>query len=56
MELCKLRAACPGRVTAQGNVWRLKRMLAGKDPKTGEFIGTPSVINPASEAFEVILS
>ena len=56
MELNKLRVSCPGRVTAKGNEWRLKRMIAGRDPRSDEFIGTPSFIDPATEAFDVILS
>ena len=56
MELNRLKASCPGRATAQGNVWRLRRMLEGRHPKSGVFIGMPSPIDPATEAFDVILS
>ena len=54
-QVVLLSSECLGRPTSAGNEWRLKRMLDGKRPKTGMFIGTPSLIDPALATFAVVL-
>ena len=54
-ELNLLKAVCCGHAATAGNQWRLKRMKAGRHPRSGEFLGRPVLIDPSSEVFGIIL-
>ena len=54
-ELNLLKAVCRGHAAIAGNQWRLKRMKAGRHPKSGEFLGRPVLIDPSSGVFGVLL-
>ena len=54
-ELNLLQAVCRDHAATAGNQWRLKRMKAGRHPRSGEFLGRPVLIDPSSEVFGMLL-
>ena len=52
-----LGMACHGRVQdpERGAGWRLHRILAGRHPRTGVFMGQPRLLDPAGEVFSILL-
>ena len=50
-----LGTTCRGRLADPAAGWRLRRMLDGRHPVTGQVIGTAVPIDPVDDAFHVIL-
>ena len=51
-----LAAACTGPPPKHGpTAWRLGRMIAGRDPKSGKSLGTPLKVDPARSLFSIVL-
>ena len=50
-----LAGQCKGRPSDQAADWRLRRMLSGRHPVTGAFVGTPCWVDGAAETFHIIL-
>jgi hypothetical protein len=58
MQAVKLLGGpCGGRLkdAGRGSGWRLRRILSGRHPRTGAFLGQPRRLDPAEEMFTIVL-
>ena len=46
---------CSGRPRDAAAAWRLRRLLRGRHPTTGAFLGDPLLVGGAAESFAIIL-
>ncbi len=54
-HVCRLGFVCRGRLADAAAAWRLKRMLRGRHPATGAFVGDPRCVDMALDMLDIIL-